>query len=161
MTRKLSLTLAAAVLALGALAWGTPALAQSGVKAGILTCNVSSGWGFVFGSSRDLRCTYSPKPGVAEHYAGTVKKFGVDIGYVSSAVIVWAVVAPTTDVAPGALSGDYAGVTAGASVGVGLGANVLVGGSNKQFALQPLSVEGNQGLNVAAGIGAISLRHAR
>lgn len=162
MTRKLSLAMAAAVVALGAVTWGTPAPAQqSGVKAGVLTCNVSSGWGFVFGSSRSLRCTYSPKPGVAEHYAGSIKKFGVDIGYVSSAVIVWGVIAPTADVGPGALAGDYAGATASASVGVGLGANVLVGGSNKQFALQPVSIEGNQGLNVAAGIGAISLKHER
>ncbi|HKF71052.1 MAG TPA: DUF992 domain-containing protein [Stellaceae bacterium] len=162
MTGKFSLAMAAAVVAVGALAFTTPAPAQqSGVKAGVLTCNVSSGWGFVFGSSRSLRCTYSPKPGVAEHYAGTIKKFGVDVGYVSSAVIVWGVIAPTTDVAPGALAGDYAGATAGVSVGVGLGANVLVGGSNKQFALQPVSIEGNQGLNVAAGIGAISLTHAR
>ncbi len=161
MTRKLSLALAAAVVALGAMTWGTPAPAQSGVKAGVLTCNVSSGWGFVFGSSRSLRCTYSPKPGVAEHYAGTIKKFGVDIGYVSSAVIVWGVIAPTADVGPGALAGDYAGVTGSAAVGVGAGANVLVGGSNKQFTLQPVSIEGQQGLNVAAGIGAITLRHAK
>lgn len=162
MARKLSLALTVAVVAVGALALGTPADAQqSGVKAGTLTCNVSSGWGFVFGSTRNLRCTYSPKPGVAEHYAGTIKKFGVDLGYVSSAVIVWAVVAPTADVSPGALAGDYGGATASASVGVGLGANVLVGGSNKQFALQPVSIEGNQGLNVAAGIGAISLKHQK
>ena len=161
MTRKLSVALAAAVVALGAMTWGTPAPAQSGVKAGVLTCNVSSGWGFVFGSSRNLRCTYSPKPGVAEHYAGTIKKFGVDIGYVNSAVIVWGVIAPTQDVAPGALAGDYAGATGGASVGIGAGANVLVGGSNSQFTLQPVSIEGNTGLNVAAGIGAISLRHEK
>jgi hypothetical protein len=160
MTRKLSL--AAAVVAVGALAFGTPAPAQqSGVKAGFLTCNVSSGWGFIFGSSRNLRCTYTPKPGVAEHYQGTIKKFGVDIGYVSSAVIVWGVIAPTLNVAPGALAGDYAGATASASVGVGVGANVLVGGSNKQFSLQPVSIEGNQGLNVAGGIGAITLKHER
>lgn len=161
MTRKLSLAMTAAVVALGAITWGTPAPAQSGVKAGVLTCNVSSGWGFVFGSSRSLHCTYSPKPGVAEHYEGTVKKFGVDIGYLSSGVIVWGVIAPTADVGPGALAGDYAGVTGSAAVGVGAGANVLVGGSNKQFALQPVSIEGQQGLNVAAGIGAITLRHAR
>ncbi len=162
MARKLSLALTLAVVAVGALVLGTPADAQqSGVKAGTLTCNVSSGWGFVFGSTRNLRCTYSPKPGVAEHYAGTIKKFGVDLGYVSSAVIVWAVVAPTADVSPGALAGDYGGATASVSVGVGLGANVLVGGSNKQFALQPVSIEGNQGLNVAAGIGAISLKHQK
>ena len=85
----------------------------------------------------------------------------VDIGYVQSAVIVWAVFAPTADVAPGALAGDYGGVTAGASIAVGLGANVLIGGSTKQIALQPLSVEGNQGLNVAAGIASISLKAAQ
>jgi uncharacterized protein DUF992 len=161
MTRKLGLAMAAAVVALGAMTWGTPAPAQSGVKAGVLTCNVSSGWGFVFGSSRSLRCTYSPKPGVAEHYAGTIKKFGVDIGYVNSAVIVWGVIAPTQDVGPGALAGDYAGATGGASVGIGAGANVLVGGSNSQFTLQPVSIEGNTGLNVAAGIGAISLKREK
>ena len=162
MTRKLSLAAAAAVVAVGALAWSTPAPAQqSGVKVGILTCNVSSGWGFIFGSSRDLRCIFSPNSGPPERYSGRVQKFGVDIGYVTSAVIVWAVLNPTSDMAPGALNGDYVGATASASVGVGVGANVLVGGFNKSVTLQPLSVEGNQGLNVAAGIGAISLKHAR
>jgi len=162
MARKLSLAAVAAVVGIGALAWSTPAPAQqSGVKVGVLTCNVSSGWGFVFGSSRNLRCTFSPNQGPPEHYAGRVQKFGVDIGYVTSAVIVWAVLNPTSDVAPGALAGDYVGATAAASVGVGVGANVLVGGFNKSVTLQPLSVEGNQGLNVAAGIGAISLKHSK
>jgi len=162
MGSRLPLTIAAAVVAAGVLAPVAPAPAQpAGVALGTMTCNVSSGWGFVFGSSRSLRCTYSPKPGVAEHYVGTVKKFGVDIGYVSSSVIVWGVIAPTADVGPGALAGDYAGVTGSAAVGVGAGANVLVGGSNKQFTLQPVSIEGQQGLNVAAGIGAIPRRHER
>ena len=162
MARKLSLAAAAAVAVVGALAWSAPAPAQqSGVKVGILTCNVSSGWGFVFGSTRDLRCNFSPSSGPSEHYTGRIKKFGVDIGYVTSAVIVWAVLAPTSTVAPGALAGDYVGVTAAASVGVGVGANVLVGGFNKSVTLQPLSIEGNEGLNVAAGIGAISLKHTR
>jgi hypothetical protein len=162
MARKLSLAAAAAVVAVGALAWSAPAPAQqSGVKVGVLTCNVSSGWGFVFGSSRDLRCNYAPTSGQPEHYTGRVKKFGVDIGYVTSAVIVWAVLSPTSDMRPGALAGDYVGATAAASVGVGVGANVLVGGFNKSVTLQPLSIEGNQGLNVAAGIGAISLKHTR
>jgi uncharacterized protein DUF992 len=73
-------------------------------------------------------------------------------------VLVWAVFAPSSDVRAGALQGDYAGATASATVGVGLGANVLIGGLDKSIALQPLSVEGNRGLNVAAGIGAISLK---
>lgn len=162
MARTLSLAAAAAVVAVGALAWSTPAPAQeSGVKVGVLTCNVSSGWGFVFGSTRNLRCTFSPNSGPAEHYSGRVQKFGADIGYVTSAVIVWAVLNPTSDIAPGALAGDYVGATASVSVGVGVGANVLVGGFNKSVTLQPLSIEGNQGLNVAAGIGAIHLTPAR
>jgi hypothetical protein len=162
MLRKFGLAASVGILAAGAFMVAAPAPApaqSSGVKAGSLTCNVSSGWGFVFGSSRSLRCTYSPSSGAPEHYTGTIKKFGVDIGYVSGAVMVWVVVAPSSDVAPGALSGDYVGATASASVGVGVGANALVGGSNKSIALQPLSIEGNQGLNVAGGIGAITLKH--
>ena len=102
--------------------------------------------------------TTSPNSGPGEHYAGKIQKFGVDIGYVSSAVIVWAVVAPTSDLAPGALNGDYVGATASATVGVGVGAHVLVGGFSKSVTLQPVSIEGNQGLNVAGGIGAMSLK---
>ena len=83
----------------------------------------------------------------------------MDIGYTSKAKLIWAVFAPASDVRPGALEGEYAGATAQATVGVGLGANVLIGGLDKSIALQPLSVSGNTGLNVAAGIGQISLKH--
>jgi hypothetical protein len=160
MLRKIGLAITAAVLAVGAFAYDstTPAKAQSGVSAGTLSCNVASGWGFVFGSSRALRCTYS-RPGSVEHYSGSIKKFGVDIGYTQGGVMVWGVFAPTSSPAPGALSGDYAGATASATVGVGVGANVLVGGNGNTISLQPLSVEGNTGLNVAGGIGAISLHY--
>ncbi len=137
----------------------TTQAAAASVDAGILTCHVDSGWGFVFGSSRDLRCVYSPRAGVAEHYTGNISKFGVDIGYLQNGVIVWAVVAPTTQTAPGALSGAYGGATAGATVAVGGDANVLVGGSTHSISLQPLSIEGNKGLNVAAGIASISLHY--
>ncbi len=156
MLRHLSPAVAAVALAasLGAL----PAQAgEAGVKAGILTCNVSSGWGLVFGSSRDLKCTYAPNGGGAEHYEGHIMKFGADIGYTAGGVIVWAVVAPTKDIGKGALAGNYAGVTGSATVGVGAGANVLVGGFKDSITLQPVSFEGNTGLNVAAGIAAISL----
>lgn len=159
MLRKSLLALGAVFGAAALLAAGAPAQADtSGVKAGILTCNVSSGWGFVFGSSRDLKCHYSPRSGVDYHYSGKISKFGVDIGYLSGGVIVWAVIAPTTEVAPGDLAGHYGGVTGGASVGVGASANVLIGGSSKTISLQPLSIEGNNGLNVAAGIAEITLR---
>lgn len=145
-------TAAAAMLTLPASA------APGGVKVGTLTCNVASGWGFVFGSSKDVRCNYRPNKAHGEHYEGTIDKFGVDIGYTEGGVMIWAVVAPTSDVRPGALEGNYAGVTAGASVGIGASANALIGGLDKSIALQPLSIEGNTGLNVAAGIGALHLK---
>jgi Protein of unknown function (DUF992) len=157
MLGKSALTLAVAGLALGTIALDTPARADAAVKAGVLTCHVDSGWGFVFGSSRSLRCTYSGS-GRNEHYSGKISKFGVDIGYLQSGVIVWGVFAPTTDLGAGALSGDYGGATGGASVGVGADANVLVGGSTREISLQPLSLEGDKGLNVAAGIASVSLR---
>jgi hypothetical protein len=117
--------------------------------------------GFVFGSSKDLACSYQPTKAAAEHYDGTISKWGLDIGYTGKGKLVWAVFAPTSDVRPGAIQGEYAGATAQANVGVGLGANVLIGGLDKSIALQPLSVEGSTGLNVAAGIGSISLKHVQ
>jgi uncharacterized protein DUF992 len=160
MFKKVGLAIGAIGLAAGLATQATPAQAQSGVRVGTLNCNVASGWGFVFGSSRDLHCTYHTGNHANEHYTGSISKFGVDIGYTEGGVLVWGVFAPSSDVRAGALQGDYAGATASATIGVGLGANVLVGGLDKSIALQPLSVEGNRGLNVAAGIGAISLKSA-
>ncbi|HZZ90726.1 MAG TPA: DUF992 domain-containing protein [Caulobacteraceae bacterium] len=154
MKRNLMLGLAAAT----SLAFAASAHADTpGVKAGVLTCNVASGWGLIFGSSKDLNCTYQSATGHEEHYAGTINKFGVDVGYHNGGVIVWAVVAPTAELAPGALTGDYGGVTAGASAVVGAGANALVGGNNRTISLQPVSIEGMTGVNVAAGVASISL----
>src|SRR6202166_3809376 len=136
--------------------WSLPAHAAT-VKTGYLTCHEASGWGFIFGSSRELNCSYSSNGGRVEYYSGSVSKFGADIGYLQSAVILWAVAAPTKDLGTGALAGDYAGATASLALGVGAGANVLVGGFHKSIALQPVSVEGQNGLNVAAGIAAMSL----
>jgi hypothetical protein len=127
------------------------------VRAGYLTCHVSSGWGFIFGSSRSMKCSYSMQPGYTEYYTGTINKFGADIGYLSSAVMIWAVLAPTTNLGQGALAGHYAGATASAAVGVGAGANVLVGGFKNSIALQPITIEGQNGLNVAAGVAELSL----
>jgi Protein of unknown function (DUF992) len=140
-----------------------PAWSQSsgGVKAGVLTCNVASGWSLVFGSTRDLKCTFSANNGHVDHYSGHINKYGVDIGYTAAGVIAWAVLAPTSDVGKGALAGTYGGVTGSAAVGVGAGANVLVGGSGQTISLQPLSVEGLTGLNIAAGIAGIVLHRAK
>jgi hypothetical protein len=129
------------------------------VKTGYLTCNEASGWGFVIGSSHKIRCTYTSNSHHTEYYTGTISKFGADIGYLKSAVILWAVAAPTTDLKPGALAGDYGGVQASVALGVGAGMNALLGGFDHSIALQPISVEGQNGLNVAAGIGAMSLKY--
>jgi hypothetical protein len=154
---------AAAILAGGAAIPGQAAWAQSkqGIKLGTLTCNVSSGWGVVFGSTKDLRCTYTPDGRKkSERYSGRIDKFGIDIGYTEAGVIVWVVFAPTKNVDAGALAGKYVGATAEVTIAVGLGANVLVGGSEKSIALQPLSVSGQKGLNIAAGIASVELRSA-
>jgi hypothetical protein len=158
-TLHVAAALAASIGLAAALA--TPAAAQGGVNVGNLSCNVSSGWGFVFGSSRALNCTFAGGPGRYEYYVGNISKFGMDIGYTQGGVLVWTVIAPTANLGPGALAGSYGGATASATVVVGVGANALIGGSNNTIALQPLSIEGNRGLNVAAGIGAITLTPAR
>ncbi|HUZ14381.1 MAG TPA: DUF992 domain-containing protein [Caulobacteraceae bacterium] len=146
---------------LGALGWTTGAMAhEGGVKIGTLSCHEKSGWGFILGSSRPVRCFYSGINGRAR-YDGRISRFGVDIGYQGPSNFVWAVFAPTERLGPGALDGHYGGVTAGAAVGVGLGANALIGGSERTIALQPLSVEGRTGFDVAAGIGALNLHEVR
>ena len=158
--RKTSLlTMAAAGLAIASLPLvAGPAEAAVGVRAGVLTCNVSGGAGFIFGSDHAVSCTFSGGGGRVEHYSGNISKFGVDIGYTHGGVLMWAVLAPTNNPPVHALTGQYGGVTAGAAVGVGANANLLIGGSNHEISLQPLSVEGERGLNVAAGIAEITLR---
>src|SRR5215475_4146518 len=103
MSKKFRLLMSAAALV--ALA-GSAQAAPSGVKIGTLTCNVASGWGFVFGSSKDLHCNFRPNGHMGEHYAGNVSKFGVDIGYTEGGELIWTVFAPTSDIRPGALEGD-------------------------------------------------------
>lgn len=158
MQQKLGALLVAMVVGFGAsLTMSANAVAQdAGVKAGVLKCNVAGGWGFILGSTKDLNCIYSAASGGSERYTGEVQKFGVDIGYTESGVIVWTVFAPSLKLKPGALKGTYTGVSAEVSAGMGLGANVLVGGGNS-VSLQPLSIQGQEGLNVAAGIGSIHL----
>jgi Protein of unknown function (DUF992) len=149
-----------AVAAAGlALVASAPAHAQSGVRVGVLTCNVASGFGLIFGSSKEVDCVFSRDGRDVAHYQGHIDKFGVDIGYQSGGVIVWGVFAPSQGVPAGSLSGHYGGVTASAAVGVGAGANALVGGSDRTISLQPLSVEGMTGLNIAGGIGELTLHY--
>jgi hypothetical protein len=152
-----------AILALAAaLALPTATMAQvDRTKVGTLTCDISGGIGMIIASKKDLTCMFTPaNPGPREVYVGSISKLGLDLGATTGGQMVWAVFAPSSGHF-GALSGDYVGATAEATVGAGLGANVLVGGSNRTIALQPLSVQGQTGLNVAAGIAGLSLRPAR
>ena len=148
--------IAAAMMALAPAAQA----ADDGVNVGTLECRVEEGWGHVIASSRDMACVFRPVDGGSEHYTGELSRYGVDIGYTSDATLIWAVFAPTSDMRSGGLEGDYGGASAQVTAGVGLGANVLIGGFDRSVALQPLSVEGNTGVALAAGVGVITLREA-
>jgi Protein of unknown function (DUF992) len=142
---------------IGAVGLAVPAQANDGgVKVGTLTCHQAGGWGLIFGSTRSVRCIFS-NGAREERYHGSITKAGVDLGYQGSGTLVWSVIAPHNDTARGALAGHYGGVTAGATLGVGLGANALIGGLDRSVALQPVSIEGTTGLEVTAGVGGMTL----
>jgi hypothetical protein len=151
--------IAAALLSLAAFAGPAagPADAAGGIKIGMLTCDIDEGFGFILGSSKDVDCVYYPiGKRTAEHYQGNLGRFGVDVGYTAGAKLIWAVIAAgKTD--PGALEGHYGGAGAEATAIIGPGANVLLGGFKHSIVLQPLSVQGQAGLNVAAGIASLRL----
>jgi hypothetical protein len=137
------------------------AYAQSGVNIGNLSCSIDGGVGLIVGSSRNGTCRFTPTGSTkAFVYRANIARLGVDIGVTNSSFIRWLVFAPG-DVKPGALAGTYRGVSAEASAGVGLGANVLVGGLRSTIALQPLSLQGQTGVNIAAGISRLRLRSRR
>ena len=154
------ISLSVAALAITATLSGS-ALAQDRIQAGSLTCDVSAGIGFIIGSQRSVNCTFQPSgAGPVEYYSGSISKLGVDIGVTAGGVMVWLVFAPTHRPI-GALSGTYVGGAAEASVIAGVGANALVGGSNRTVALQPLSLQGQAGVNIAAGVAGLDLRFVR
>jgi hypothetical protein len=128
-----------------------------GIKVGTLTCHIDGGVGFIIGSSKDASCVFRPaNRGRAEHYSGTIGKLGLDIGVTGQTVLGWIVFAPG-QMKRGALRGQYTGASAEATLGLGVGANVLVGGFKRGINLQPLSLQAQTGLNVAAGIGSLTL----
>jgi hypothetical protein len=153
---------AVAAVAAVAIALPIPASSQANrTKVGTLSCDISGGIGLIVTSKKDLTCMFTPsQPGPREVYVGSITKFGLDLGATAGGEMVWAVYATTTRKF-GALAGNYGGATAEATVGAGLGANVLVGGSDRTVALQPVSVQGQAGLNVAAGVAELRLRPAR
>jgi hypothetical protein len=144
-----------------ALALTAPAAAQQSSKliAGTLTCQGKGSVGLVLGSKETLACTYVPAgKGGAQSYSATITKIGLDIGFKTGSVMIWTVLGSSASLAPGELVGNYAGVSAEATAAVGAGANALVGGSKSSVVLQPLSVQGQTGLNVAVGVAGLQLR---
>src|SRR5271169_76567 len=161
MHKRLSAFAAIAVVA--AVAMPAPSMAQGGerTKVGSLTCDISAGIGLIITSKKHLTCMFTPsQPGPREVYTGSITKFGLDLGATAGGEMIWAVYA-SSNRRFGALAGHYAGATAEATVGAGVGANVLVGGSNRTITLQPVSVQGQAGLNVAAGVAGLDLQPAR
>lgn len=150
---RLSALAALAVFALSS----APASAQQ-TQAGVLECRGGETISFVVGSVSDLNCIYRPDFGPAQQYRAVLRRAGVDIGVTAVSGLIWRVIAPTNQIGLGDLSGNYGGATAGGAFVVGAGANVLYGGSNNSVALQPLSVEGQVGLNVFAGVAGLELR---
>lgn len=159
--RIVSALSAAAVL--GAAFAAAPASAQTApkVQVGVLSCQVAPGVGLVFTSTRQLTCDFfqgtPAAPVVAAKYTGTVSRLGIDLGATGAGTLQWGVFAPSTAPAAVDLTGKYIGATANVAVGFGGGANVLLGGSQQQVALQPVSVEGLTGLTVAAGVADLTL----
>ncbi len=148
------LVTASIVAALGA----AGAQAQTNVKIGTLSCDVSSGVGMILVQKQTMTCVFQADAGgPPDRYTGRIDEFGIALGAVAAGHLIWGVIAPATGVPPGALGGTYAGVGAQATVGVGVGVNVLVGGTGRAFSLQPLSVQGQTGLNIAGGVTTVTL----
>ena len=131
------------------------------VQVGILECRGGASIGFIVGSVTNLGCVLRVEGLPEDRYIATIRKVGVDLGITEESALAWGVYAPVARLGPGDLSGNYAGAQGSAAVGVGIGGNALVGGSNNSIALQPLSVQGQVGLSVAAGLESLELRPGR
>lgn len=140
----------------GLVAFVSPALADN-LQVGVLQCDVSKGVSLFVEQKQSMRCVFKRTDGTTEPYSGRIKEYGLSLGNPGPAHLVWGVFAPAKGVPAGALAGGYGGVSAGASLGVGMGANVLVGGLKRSFSLQPISMDGMQGTNLALGVANVSL----
>jgi hypothetical protein len=149
----------ATILCATMVALTAPAFAQAEpARVGGLTCDAAPRVGLVVGSLQQVRCVFTSNAAGRCNYSGSIGRVGLDVGVTGGGRILWAVFAPTSHVGCGSLRGSYAGVSGSASLGVGLGANVLIGGSHRTISLQPLSVEGQIGVNLALGVSRLTLR---
>jgi len=149
-----------AALAVAVAASTSSAMAGSSVETGVLECHGISQQ-YIVTSVTDMDCMFRPSVGRPHAYDATIRRFGLDIGFNQSTVLAWAVFAPTRRLGRGSLSGVYVGASANATVGVGVGANALFGGSNDTISLQPVSVQGQTGIGAAGGVSALELRPVR
>jgi hypothetical protein len=141
---------------------GAQAPGQKWAESGILRCKLNPSIGFIIFGHQSMECRFVPSvPGVPQIYEGALNTVGIDIGVVGTGGLAWAVLAPTSGVPAGALAGEYVGASGDVALGAGVGANVLIGGSQRSFALQPVSVEGSVALNVTLGLSALQLRYVR
>ena len=129
------------------------------IRTGGLTCSTGPRVGLVVGSRQALSCVFrSNTTGKQYAYTGRMSRLGLDLGITGGGTLFWAVFAPTSRISRSSLVGSYVGASGNAALGVGLGANVLVGGSHRTISLQPLSVEGQIGINLALGVSRLTLR---
>jgi Protein of unknown function (DUF992) len=136
------------------------ASAQDSTQIGTLACDVSRGIGMFVVEKQTLSCVFKDRDGKVENYTGSIDQFGVALGEVAEGHLIWGVIATNSGVPAGALAGTYSGVGANASIGAGAGANILVGGTGNAFSLQPISVEGQIGINIAGGVTTVTLKAA-
>jgi hypothetical protein len=130
-------------------------------QAGMLSCKLNPSIGFIIAGHQPMECRYTPNDGSPpQGYEGALNMVGLDIGVTAGGVLGWAVLAPTGGVAAGALAGEYVGASGDIGFIVGVGANVLIGGSGRTVALQPVSLEGSVSTNVALGVSSLQLRPA-
>jgi ABC-type cobalamin transport system permease subunit len=134
---------------------------QGRTQVGVLECRGGPNVGMIIGSVTNLGCVFRAEGRPDDLYTARITKVGVDLGITTETLLSWAVFAPTVQIGMGDLSGNYAGVSASAAIGVGVGGNALLGGSQNSFALQPLSVQGQTGLSVAGGVQSLELRPGR
>ncbi|MEH2622360.1 hypothetical protein V1292_000415 [Bradyrhizobium sp. AZCC 1719] len=156
-----SLILAAVVLATLASSIGGAGAQQQRVQVGVLECRGGASVGFVVGSVTHLGCVLRAEGMPEDRYVATIRKVGLDLGITQESALAWGVFAPVARLGPGGLSGDYVGAQGSATLGVGVGGNVLVGGSANSIALQPLSLQGQVGVSIAAGLESLELRPGR
>jgi hypothetical protein len=155
---KQTIAAAATLLAMTASVPGVALASESGVKIGILSCELTDKSNAIVYTNESFECVYNPNSGSNEAYHGVITRIGVDLEFKPTQQLVWAVIAPSTDTSSGALAGTYAGASASASLGAGMGAKVLVGGFENSITLQPVSIAGSTGAGAAAGIETFELK---